>query len=232
MTRIRRAFEARFRQLLARLNARQLDKGIKILFEQESSLRHSENLSPSQAFARINAKLARRTRQFLKRQSGETHTRRIAPLLCDAGLGGFARWLRALGYHTIWIQDITDDDLLREAQKMGAIIITTDSGVMERRLIRQGIIEAYWVPPSLTRFEQLELIRAELDLPPLDSRCMRCGGELIEVDREAMKDQIPPLTYKWVKEYFQCEQCKKLYWHGTHWQRITRKLKEVEEARA
>ncbi|MGV3774318.1 MAG: Mut7-C RNAse domain-containing protein [Verrucomicrobiales bacterium] len=228
MTRIRRAFESRFRQLLHLLGARQTDKGIRWLSDREAALRAAEGLTPSEAFARVHIRLARQVHTFLKRcRPNQRRREALPPILCDAGLGGFARWLRALGYQALWIQDITDEDLLLEAQKHRAMIITTDSGVMERKQIKNGEIEAYWVPPSLTRFEQLDIIRAELDLPTLDSRCMRCGGELELVDPEKVKEKIPPLTYKWIKEYWQCQECDQLFWHGAHWKRINRKLDEV-----
>jgi uncharacterized protein with PIN domain len=233
MTRIRRAFENRFRTLLGKLGARRVDKGIQWLFSREEELRRSQNLTASESFARLNIRLARQTQTFLKRRHPERAQRHpFPPLLCDAGLGGFARWLRALGYHALWIQDISDDALLAEAARRHAIIITTDSVVMERKQIRNGELEAYWVPPSLTRFEQLDMIRAELDLPALDSRCMRCGGELQLVDAEQVKERIPPLTYKWIKEYWQCSECQQLFCHGTHWQRINRKLGEVTQGQA
>ena len=149
------------------------------------------------------------------------------PFLCDAGLGGLARWLRASGYEAIWIPDIDDDDLLREGVRLDAIILTTDSMLMERRVLRDGIIPAVWVPPTLTMLEQLALIFQELDLEVRGSRCMSCGGEMIAIDKEAVRDRIPPRTLKWLNEFFECRQCGKLFWHGTHWQRITSRLKAV-----
>ena len=54
---------------------------------------------------------------------------------------------------------------LESDEKIGATIITNDSPLLERRPIAQGRVRAIWVPPSLTKFEQLRLVRAELDLP-------------------------------------------------------------------
>jgi uncharacterized protein len=85
-------------------------------------------------------------------------------------------------------------------------------------------VQALWVPPTLKIQEQLELVLAELGLKAEPSRCMKCGGELNEVDKEVVKERIPLKTYRWVNDYFECSRCGKLYWHGTHWQRIQQKL--------
>jgi hypothetical protein len=142
-------------------------------------------------------------------------------------LGGLARWLRACGCDAHWVQDISDADLVARAEQLGATIITTDSFLLDRRPIAHGQVRAIWVPPTLTKFEQLRLVRAELDLPDTESRCMRCGGELIPVDKETVKERIPPKTYVWVHEYFLCSRCGQLFWHGTHWQRVTKRLQET-----
>jgi uncharacterized protein with PIN domain len=123
------------------------------------------------------------------------------------------------------VQDISDADLVARAEERNAIIITTDSFLLDRRPIAHGHVRAIWVPPTLTIFEQLRLVRAELDLPEADSRCMRCGGELVQVDKESVKDRIPPRTYRWLDKFWTCTRCGQLFWHGTHWKRVTERLR-------
>ena len=113
---------------------------------------------------------------------------------------------------------------MRQARQAGAVALTTDSLLMERRVLRDGEIPALWVPPSLTPLQQLELVFDELRLPLRPSLCMSCGGPLQSVDKEAVRDRIPPRTYLWLDRYFECEQCGRLFWHGTHWQRIQGRL--------
>ena len=148
---------------------------------------------------------------------------------CDAGLGGLARWLRASGYDARWEQDIDDDDLLTKARQTGATILTTDSMLMERRVLRDRLIPAFWVPPTLNISDQLKLVFAEFGLTPRASRCMHCGGRLLPVDKEALRDRIPPRTYHWLNEYFVCERCDHLFWHGTHWHHIRTALHRITQ---
>lgn len=220
MSRILRAFERRYRELLAELHARERDKGVRWLIARAGS--HAPNTTFSQALAEANVVLAEKVHRFRKRQRPASQAPQS--LLCDAGLGGLCRWLRAAGCDARWMQDVEDADLVAEAERTGAIVITTDSLLLDRRPIVQGKVRAIWVPPTLRKLEQLRLVRAELDLPKADSRCMRCGGELVEVDKEAVRDRVPPKTYLWVDEYFECARCKQLFWHGTHWRQIMRRL--------
>jgi uncharacterized protein len=228
VSRIQRAFERRFRELLAEANARQPDKGIRLLLAHAKRDVRTDKTTLSHALAETNIQLAEKLHRLRKRRAtdrGESSPSPQLPVIfCDAGLGGLARWLRAAGCDARWIQDIGDTELVAEGESLGATIITTDSFLLDRRPIAHGRVRAIWVPPTLTKFEQLRLVRAELDLPDIDSRCMRCGGELMAVDKEQIRDRIPPRTYAWIDEYWICSRCGQLFWHGTHWQRVTKAL--------
>jgi uncharacterized protein len=143
---------------------------------------------------------------------------------CDAGLGGLARWLRACGFESLWKYGIDDVELLAQAQKIGAFVLTTDEGIMERRVVREGIIPAFCVSPTLKIHQQLAIVLRELKLQPGSPRCMACGGELRTVNKEDWREKIPPRTYVWLDEYFVCNRCEKLFWRGTHWRNIREKL--------
>jgi uncharacterized protein len=226
VSRIQRAFERRFRQLLGDLGSRRLEKGVTWLLKKGDDLVADRALTKSQAFAELNASLVQKVHRFRRRQGREFQSPNA--VFCDAGLGGLARWLRAAGCDAKWVQDITDSGLVREAQSTGATIITTDSFLLDRRPIASGKVKAVWLPPTLTRFEQLNLVRAELDLPESDSRCMRCGGQLQRVEKDLVKGRIPPRTYLWVNEYYLCTRCGHLFWEGTHWKKISEKLAKQE----
>jgi len=139
-------------------------------------------------------------------------------------LGGLARWLRAAGYETLWLPDIADADVVKRARDLHRTLLTTDSLMMQRRLLRDGIVPALWLPPTLTKEAQLALVFRELGLKLLPPRCMKCGGELHRAEKERMRDRIPPRTWRWVDDYFICAQCGHLFWHGTHWREIREKL--------
>ena len=150
--------------------------------------------------------------------------------MCDSSLGGLARWLRAAGYEAEWLESGTADELLRRAQTDGATLLTTDSRLMERSLIRDGSVQAQWIPSDLSRTAQLRMLMRDLSLKVRTPRCMSCGGELRAVAKEDVAARIPPKTARWKDEYFVCSGCDRLFWQGTHWERIARRLAELSGA--
>lgn len=223
MSRIRKAYETRFRWLLQHVHARRLDRGVKSLLEKSDRLSHQERVPRSDALARVYESLAAHPRfRDLKPTTGGDR------FFCDAGLGGLARWLRAAGYEAFWVAGIDDNELLREARKLGTTILTTDSMLMERRVLRDRIIPAFWLPPTLVIAEQLKLVFREFDLRLRAPRCMACGGKLVRAQKEQLRERIPPRTYLWIDEYFLCSQCGKLFWHGTHWRKIVGILESLK----
>lgn len=219
MGRILKAYETQFRWLLQQAGTRQLEKGVHRLVAKAQQLSATQKIPLADALTRTYEELARKGRVPVSQSQRED-----IHFFCDAGLGGLARWLRAAGYEAKWESGIDDDELLKAAAGISATILTTDSMLMERRLLRDRIIPALWLPPTLAIQQQLALVFRELGLAVRSSRCMSCGGKLVRVDKEAVRERIPPRTYRWLDEYFICEQCAKLFWHGTHWQRIVEKL--------
>jgi uncharacterized protein with PIN domain len=225
MSRIRKAYETQFRWLLQRARARRLDQGVQWLVAKAGLISGSEGIPLSDALTRVYNVLAAKYAFEKPNRSPAT-----IQFFCDAGLGGLARWLRAAGYEARWEAGIADDVLLREAGKAAAAILTTDSMLMERRLLRDRVIPSLWLPPTLTIAEQLALVFREFSLQVRGPRCMACGGELRRADKESLRERIPPRTYRWLDEYFVCALCGKLFWHGTHWHKIHGRLSALARA--
>jgi uncharacterized protein with PIN domain len=147
--------------------------------------------------------------------------------VCDSSLGGLARWLRAAGYEAEWLVSGGAEELLRKAQAKGATLLTTDSRLLERSVIRGGEVRAEWLPSDLSRTAQLRMLMRDLSLKLRTPRCMSCGGELLAVAKEEVAARIPPKTARWKDDYFVCAGCDRLFWQGTHWERIARRLAEL-----
>jgi len=217
--RIRKGYEAQFEALLRRARARRIEQGVQWLLTKAEKLSHERGISLADALTATFERLA--TKPYFQGVRPSLSPERF---ICDAGLGGLARWLRAAGYEALWEANIADDELLRKARELAATVLTTDSMLMERRLVRDGIIPAFWLQPTLSLADQLALVAREFGLSPRPPRCMACGGELVRADKEALRGRIPPKTYRWLDEYYLCGCCNKLFWHGTHWQRIRDRL--------
>ncbi len=142
---------------------------------------------------------------------------------CDAMLGGLARWLRAAGYDAAWEEGIDDAELVRRALAKDRVLLTCDTGIMERGAIRSGRVRALLVPHA-KKLEQLRFVLRSRDLPIRPPRCMACGGSLKPIPRASARPEAPPRTFASGEEFYRCTRCAKLFWRGTHWESIARRL--------
>lgn len=223
MSRIQSAYEHRFRELLLRFGARRPEQGVQWLVQRAEGLKKQEDISPADALTQVARELAAKSLKTRHPASDGNNIR----FFCDSGLGGLARWLRGSGYEAFWEPSIDDYELLQQSKKLSATVLTTDSLLMERRVVRDHVIPALWLPPTLSIPEALAFVFHEFGLKTRAPRCMTCGGELRQESKEALGDRIPPKTYRWLDEYFVCTRCGKLFWHGTHWHRIQTELQKM-----
>jgi uncharacterized protein with PIN domain len=89
---------------------------------------------------------------------------------CDAMLGGLARWLRAAGYDATWKPDISNWDLIRTARYEDRTLLTSDTGIFRRGVIRDGDVPALFVPHGLGILDQLTFVLRQLHLPLREPR--------------------------------------------------------------
>jgi uncharacterized protein len=227
--RILKAFRGRFESMLKQAGARRPEKGAEWLIGKARRSAADQKLPLSATLTQVYHNLQRQclSHNGLRDSSDTGISGEGRTFWCDSGLGGLARWLRAGGYDALWHPRIHDDELLNRAGVEKRTLLTTDSGIMERRLIRDRIVPALWLPPTLEIKEQMRLVIAEYDLRLKETRCTLCGGELRPVDKESVQDRIPPKTWRWLDEYFLCTRCDHLFWRGTHWQRIRKELEET-----
>jgi uncharacterized protein with PIN domain len=154
-----------------------------------------------------------------------------APLFaCDAMLGGLARWLRAAGYDASWHPGIDDWDLIRLARRERRHLLTADTGIFRIGIVRDGEVPGLLLPTGLSVQEQLAYVLQQLDLTVRAPRCMTCGGALGEVPEETVRNRVPPRTRAWLDKFYECERCGRLFWKGTHWQRIASVLEEMKSS--
>jgi uncharacterized protein with PIN domain len=146
---------------------------------------------------------------------------------CDAMLGSLARWLRAAGYDAFWEAGIDDWELVRLARREGRILLSSDTGIFRIGEVRDGDQPSLFIPHGLKTQEQLSLVMKQWNLVPGQPRCMACSGALARVAKEQVRDQVPPRSFERHEHFYQCQRCGRLFWEGTHWQRIAEVLEQA-----
>lgn len=138
--------------------------------------------------------------------------------IADCHLGKVAKYLRIFGFDTLYFQSIDDNDILCIAQKEGRIILTSDRELYSRA---KGL-DAFYVLHA--RFEeQLERIFLHFKLfescAPL-SRCIKCNGNLVKIKKSEVIEELQSKTKKYFDNFYRCEACGSLYWHGDHYKNM------------
>lgn len=210
------------------MRPRRLEFGVELLMgrARERSVREAVPLPEALAaqYEHARVRVSRRAALMAACSVEPSPPGKVPRFLCDASLGGLARWLRAAGYEARWRADRPAEDLVREAAGEGLTVLTTDTAVLRLRAVRSGDVDVLWLPSLYGRVEQLALVLRDLELPQREPRCMSCGGALRTVPKEAVLARIPPRTRRWKDEYFLCDGCGALFWPGTHWEKIARRL--------
>ncbi len=158
-----------------------------------------------------------------------TRRRRELAFIVDSMLGSLARWLRMLGYDTVYAKGWHDSRILDEAAATGRIIVTRDRGLY-RRALRRGI-EAVFVSDdiaeALAKLGATYGIRLEID--PDRSRCPLCNTPLKRIEKSEVKGRVPPRVYEAYNEFWICPRCGQVYWRGGHWRGINETLEEARK---
>jgi len=135
----------------------------------------------------------------------------------DGHLGRLAKYLRILGFDTLY-EAGADDRRLADAAAAGRFLLTRDRSLLMRRAVVHGLLVRHDEPRR-----QLEWLAARLGLwgaaEPL-RRCLRCNALLEPVAKEKVWERIPPKTRLWCNEYMTCTGCGQLYWPGSHYERM------------
>ncbi len=144
-------------------------------------------------------------------------------------LGGLAKWLRAAGHDTYYARegtDVSDRSLTSKALEEGRVLLTSDGGFLERKPVRDGELDLLMVP-HLPVEEQLRVVVDHFALARRGSRCMECNGELGIVPPDAVANRVPSGVAGYHQEFYLCERCGRVFWHGSHWARISNRLGRV-----
>jgi uncharacterized protein with PIN domain len=147
--------------------------------------------------------------------------------IVDSMLGTLAKWLRILGFDSLYFRTIDDNELIKISKQQGRILLTKDN-----RLVKSKKIDRYILVCSDKLFDQLKEVLSFLSkygyfsFNPY-SRCIRCNGKLIEVDKKMVFNEIPEYIYRKYESFFKCSNCGNVYWEGTHKDMIDRMIKEI-----
>jgi uncharacterized protein with PIN domain len=145
--------------------------------------------------------------------------------IVDCMLGKLAKWLKILGFDTIYFSKIEDSVLLDLARKEKRVLLTRDNELIEK----SRDIESFFITSEEWN-TQLEQVLDGFDLwkkvRPY-SRCIECNVELRDLSKKDVKNLVAPFVYEQASAFALCPQCERVYWKGTHHQDMEFKIEEI-----
>ena len=147
----------------------------------------------------------------------EKPLRKIA-FVVDVNLGRLARLLRLLGFDALFSNAYADDEIMAISEAQGRIVLTRDRRLLHAKAVTHG----YWVRSVWPR-RQVDEVMRRFDLANLVrpfSRCADCNGQIEPVAKAAIADRLEPKTKKYFDKFYRCPDCGKIYWEGSHVDRL------------
>ena len=147
----------------------------------------------------------------------------------DGHLGRLAFHLRMLGLDCLYDNAYEDDELVRISVEEERILLTRDRLLLMHKVITQG-----YLLRSLNSTEQLHEVVQRYGLAkwvkPFQ-RCMNCNHLLEPVEKELILDKLEPLTKKYYFDFKICPACDKVYWKGSHHEKMLRVIENLSSGK-
>ena len=147
---------------------------------------------------------------------------RLTRFVLDGHLGRLAAYLRMIGFDTLYRNNYDDEQLARISAEEHRILLTRDRGL----LMRSAVTHGYCVRETIPRRQLTEVVeRFDLagSVAPF-RRCMVCNELLRDVAKEAVAERMSPVSRAHYDEVRECPGCGRLFWKGSHYQRMLRLL--------
>lgn len=154
---------------------------------------------------------------------------RAAPLreskfVLDVHLGKLAKYLRLMGFDTLYQSNYEDEEIIRISQQ-SRIILTRDKGILKNNAVTHG----YWIR-NTNPLAQIKEVLQRFDLlakvAPF-KRCLECNNELLKIDKDKITEKLPEKTNIYYHEFYHCNLCQRIYWKGTHYYKLKKIVDDI-----
>ena len=150
--------------------------------------------------------------------------------IADNNVGKLARWLRVIGYDTLLFKQKDDARMIKTALSDERVVLTKDTQFMKRRLVTNGQLKAILIKQDAPKNQIQEVVKnlnLDYHFKPF-SLCLECNQTLIPRTKEEVQSLVPPHVFETQTQYTECPACHRIYWQGTHWQAMVKKLQDFQ----
>jgi len=143
----------------------------------------------------------------------------------DDMLGRLAKRLRMLGFDTLYEVGTPDRELLKISKEQGRKLLTRDTALLKVRGVDGFFVKSTDYKEQIKQV--IKDLRLKVKKDQIFSRCAECNSPIEKIKKEKAMEKVPEYTYKTHEEFFECPGCKKIYWKGTHIDKLDEEFKEV-----
>jgi len=149
--------------------------------------------------------------------------------IVDNNVGKLAKWLRIMGYDTLFFNGSDDSGLIAIALAEDRVMLTRDTQIMKRRVVTSGQLKAILIQsdePERQMRQVIDSLNLDWQFKPF-TICLECNQPLVERSKQQVSNLVPPYVFQTQSQYMECPACHRIYWKGTHWQAMTKKLEKL-----
>ena len=148
--------------------------------------------------------------------------------IVDNNVGKLAKWLRMMGYDTLFFSGSDDSHMVTTALAEGRVILTRDTQIMRRRVVTDGRLKVILIRSDEPEQQMRQVVEAlNLDCQfRLFTICLECNQPLVERSKQQVQELVPPYVFQTRSQYMECPTCHRIYWRGTHWEAMKKKLEK------
>ncbi len=148
----------------------------------------------------------------------------------DGHLRRLAGYLRLLGFDSLCSNAWSDHELVAISTEQHRILLTRDVGLLKHGSITHGsYVRA--IDPRQQLIEIVRRFHLSDRINPF-TRCIPCNGLLEPVEKDDIAHRLLPRTRDSFHEYWTCTACERIYWRGSHYQRLNEIVEEARRAEA
>jgi len=140
----------------------------------------------------------------------------------DRTLGKLAKWLRVLGYDTIFESD-TASNSFYENLEIDRILLTRTGKIQKKFPLNITVfIASNFLDAQLRQvIEEIGIRRAEIQ--PF-SRCIPCNLKIVATGKADVFGKVPDYIWETQQRFHRCKRCGRIYWAGSHTERSLERI--------
>ena len=160
--------------------------------------------------------------------SGGHPSRMAERFIVDRMLGRLAKWLRILGYDTLYWRGSDPKALLKKGS--GRIFLTRTVKFPHGETFRKVLLIRE-DDPDLQLKSVIRELGLKVDDCRLFSRCVLCNEQLRRIPKEEAEGKVPDFVFSTHSDFHSCPACSRIYWEGTHQEHMRKKVAELFSGR-